>query len=289
MSAPRLVGVLGGMGPLATLDFLQRLLDITGRSATGACAHRDLECAADSGPASALAGGGEDPLPAMLQGIARLNAAGATCIVIPCNTAHAWYAPLSAHSAAPILHIVDATVQALQTAAQPSPARIGVISTRGALSQRLYQARLEAAGLDYLTPTEQELDTLFTPGCYAIKANDIATGGRLLAQTAEPCCTRRHAAGHGLHRGAHRPAPRRAGTAGAERGPGHRTGPGLPAPLAAGLSQGRPQHTTVGATTDTTTAATAPTVRRQQRQPRSQCQWQPQRPSPPYHRHMRRT
>ena len=191
MSAPRLVGVLGGMGPLATLDFLQRLLDISG-------AQRDQEHVPTvtwnvpqiPDRQRALAGGGEDPLPAMLQGIARLNAAGASCIAIPCNTAHAWYAPLSAHSTAPILHIVDATVQALQAAPQPSPARIGVIATRGALSQHLYQARLEAAGLDYLTPTEQELDTLFTPGCYAIKANDIATGGRLLAQTAEALLAR---------------------------------------------------------------------------------------------------
>lgn len=190
MSAPRLVGVLGGMGPLATLDFLQRLLEIR-------AAPRDQ----DHVPTVtwnvpqipdrqwALAGGGDDPLPAMLQGIERLNAAGATCIAIPCNTAHAWYDALSAHSRAPILHIVDATVQVLNATPQPN-ARIGLIATRGALNQRLYQSRLEAAGLDYLMSTEQELDQLFTPGCYAIKAHDIATGGRLLTQTAEALLAR---------------------------------------------------------------------------------------------------
>ena len=117
MTAPqrRLVGVLGGMGPAATVDFLQRLLDAHPVS-------RDQ----DHVPTVvwnvpqipdrqlALAGQGADPLPAMAEGMARLNAAGATCIAIPCNTAHAWWGPLSAHSAAPVLHIVDVTVQALR-------------------------------------------------------------------------------------------------------------------------------------------------------------------------------
>lgn len=193
MSAPRLVGVLGGMGPLATLDFLQRLLEASG-------ARRDQEHVPTvtwnvpqiPDRQLALAGGGADPLPAMLQGIERLNAAGASCIAIPCNTAHAWYEALSAHSRVPIFHIVDATVQALQSAPQPSHSapRIGLIATRGALEQRLYQSRLEAAGLEYLVPTAQELDQFFMPGCYAIKAHDIASGGRLLALSAEALLAR---------------------------------------------------------------------------------------------------
>ncbi|WP_370679094.1 aspartate/glutamate racemase family protein [Comamonas sp. GB3 AK4-5] len=191
MSAPRLVGVLGGMGPLATLDFLQRLLEVR-------AARRDQEHVPTvtwnvpqiPDRQLALAGGGADPLPAMLQGIERLNAAGASCIAIPCNTAHAWYEPLSAHSRAPIFHIVDATVQALLADAQQHRPRIGLIATRGALEQGLYQSRLEAAGLDYLTPTPQELDQFFMPGCYAIKAHDIASGGRLLALSAEALLAR---------------------------------------------------------------------------------------------------
>lgn len=186
----RLVGVLGGMGPLATLDFLHQLLQAR-------AARRDQ----DHVPTVtwnvpqipdrqlALAGTGEDPLPAMREGIARLNAAGATCIAIPCNTAHLWWDALGAHSAAPILHIVDATIDALRARHRPGE-RIGIIATRGALAQRLYQARLEAAGLDYLTHSPQELDDLFTPGCYAIKAGDIATGGRLIADAAQRLLSR---------------------------------------------------------------------------------------------------
>lgn len=183
--SPRLVGVLGGMGPLATLDFLQKLLDAK-------IVQRDQ----DHVPTvtwnvpqipdrqKALAGTGEDPLPAMLQGIERLNAAGATCIAIPCNTAHIWFDDLQKHSAAPILHIVDATIDALRVRYK-SGDRIGIIATQGALNQRLYQSRLEAAGLDYITHSDQELDELFTPGCYAIKANDIPRGGQLLAESAQ--------------------------------------------------------------------------------------------------------
>lgn len=182
---PRLIGVLGGMGPLATLDFLHKLLQ-----ARAALRDQDhVPTVTWNVPQipdrqQALAGRGEDPLPAMAEGVARLDAAGATCIAIPCNTAHAWHSALSARSRVPILHIVDATVQAL-LAGHRGGGHIGLIATRGALDQGLYQSRLEAAGLDYLIPTPQDLDTLFTPGCYAIKANDIATGGRLLARSAQ--------------------------------------------------------------------------------------------------------
>lgn len=176
-----LIGVLGGMGPLATVDFLHKLV-----AATPAGGDQDhVPTVTWNVPQIpdrqlALAGAGKSPLPAMLDGVARLNAAGATRIVIPCNTAHSWYGALAAASAAPILHIVDATLAALAGSDGP----IGLIATRGALAAGLYQTRFEAAGLPFLTNTDDELDQLFTPGCYAIKRNELARGGALLQQAA---------------------------------------------------------------------------------------------------------
>jgi aspartate racemase len=109
-----LIGVLGGMGPLAAVDFLHKRI-------ASAPAKRDQ----DHVPTlvwnvpqipdrqKALAGTGPSPLPAMLEGIARLNAAGASRIVIPCNTAHIWFDDLQSASQAPIIHIADATITAL--------------------------------------------------------------------------------------------------------------------------------------------------------------------------------
>lgn len=184
-----LVGVLGGMGPLATLDFLQKLI-------TATPVRRDQ----DHVPTvvwnvpqipdrqKALAGTGESPLPAMLHGIAQLNAAGATRIVIPCNTAHAWFDALASASAAPLIHIVQASLDALvafEEASGVSGAPVGLIATRGTLDAKLYQPHLEARGIPFVVNTSEELDTLFTPGCYAIKQGELERGGKLLEQAAQ--------------------------------------------------------------------------------------------------------
>ncbi|MCG2586644.1 aspartate/glutamate racemase family protein [Massilia sp. TS11] len=183
MKQPGLVGVLGGMGPLATVDFLHKLVALTP-------AARDQ----DHVPTVVwnvpqvpdrqhyLAGHGADPLPALLAGVAALNQAGACRIVIPCNTAHYWYAALAAASAAPILHIADITVDALALA---PGARVGLIATEATLAAGIYQQRLAARGLDCLVPAPEITRTAFTPGCYAVKRHALAEGGALLAQVAD--------------------------------------------------------------------------------------------------------
>lgn len=184
--AAPLIGVLGGMGPLATLDFLRKLIASTP-------AQRDQ----DHVPTvvwnvpqipdrqRALAGTGESPLPALLHGIAQLNVAGATRIVIPCNTAHAWFDALAAASPAPLIHIIQASLDALEAASAPSGAVVGLIATRGTLDAMLYQPHLKARGIPFVVNTPEELDSLFTPGCYAVKRGELERGGKLLEQAAQ--------------------------------------------------------------------------------------------------------
>lgn len=181
MAKPFLLGVLGGMGPLATLDFQHQLLAATP-------AERDqhhLPSVVWNVPQiadrqKALAGTGPSPLPQLLHGIEKLNQAGASHIVIPCNTAHHWYPQLSEASDAPVLHIVDATVEALlQTPKQPQ--RVGIIATKGTLDAGWYQQRLAAQGIDAITPEDDELAEWFVPGCYAVKRGKLEEAGELLS------------------------------------------------------------------------------------------------------------
>ena len=184
MSRTPLIGVLGGMGPLATVDFLHKVV----ASTPATCDQDHVPLLVWNVPQipdrqKALAGTGESPLPALLRGIERLNAGGATRIAIPCNTAHLWSDALAGASAAPLIHIVDAAVDAVERRhGQDGP--IGIVATRGTLAAGLYQERLAARGLPFLINTDDELDALFTPGCYAIKQNRLDHGGSLLESAA---------------------------------------------------------------------------------------------------------
>src|SRR5438552_677133 len=110
---PRL-GVLGGMGPLATAHFLRRLVELT--PATRDQDHVPVVVWGDStipdrvGP---IFGRGEPPLPAMVDGLNVLADAGATMVAIVCNTAHHWYREMMDVSSRPILHIAEAALREL--------------------------------------------------------------------------------------------------------------------------------------------------------------------------------
>ena len=178
----RLVGILGGMGPLATVDLMAKII-----AQTPAARDKDhVPVVAWNVPQvpdrqQALAGDGPSPLPAMQQGIARLNDAGATCIAIACNTAHHWHEALQAASSAPILHIAQITLTMLQREQDNGPAGpVGLIATQGTLAARLYQDLLEPAGIECLLPDAQQMSALFVPGCYAIKRGAVSEGGSLL-------------------------------------------------------------------------------------------------------------
>ncbi|KNC90923.1 aspartate/glutamate racemase family protein [Trabulsiella odontotermitis] len=181
MAKPFLLGVLGGMGPLATLDFQRRLLDVTPAQSD----QQQIPTVVWNVPQiadrqKALAGTGPSPLPQLLHGIEKLNKAGASHIAIPCNTAHHWYDALSDASEAPILHIVDATLDALAQSAQ-RPQRVGVIATKGTLEAGWYQTRLAQQDIEVVVPTEEELAQWFVPGCYAVKRGALTEGGELLS------------------------------------------------------------------------------------------------------------
>jgi aspartate racemase len=179
------LGVLGGMGPLASAHFMVRLTTLT--PATRDQEHIPAVLWSDPRipDRSSAKGGGQDPLPFLQRGIRGLVAAGCSAIAVPCNTAHGWFEGMQA--AAPgvtFFHIVDEAAAAL-TQIVPPGGTIGVMGTAGTLRMRLYQDRLEARGWKTITPDEDEMARLVTPAIAAVKANRVADAYAPLAEMSE--------------------------------------------------------------------------------------------------------
>lgn len=180
----RMLGVLGGMGPLASAEFMRRLTLLT----PAARDQDHIPSVLWSDPrvpdrTAARIAGGEDPLPALLRGIRGLEAAGAGAIAIPCNTAHGWFDAMQDATRLPILHIVDAAAEELaRLGVTAGP--VGVMGTAGTLAMRLYQQRLEARGYACLVPEPSEMETLVTPAIAQVKANAVAAAYTPLAEAA---------------------------------------------------------------------------------------------------------
>lgn len=170
MNRWRTIGVIGGMGPAATVDFLARLTAAVGADEdTG---HPRILI--DSNPHvpsrnAAYAGTGPSPGPALATMARGLAAQGAELLAMPCNAAHGWAADIRAATPLPFIDMVKAT------AARIGPARcIGLIAVAATVDARLYHRPLELAGAEVLTPPRESVAALVA----RVKAGDAGAAAR---------------------------------------------------------------------------------------------------------------
>ena len=145
------LGVVGGLGPLASADFYLKLTQLT-----PAATDRDhvplamLSLPQTPDRSGAVLGTGPSPFPELQQAVRILDALGAECIVITCNTAHHWFDELAATSRARLLHVADGAIRALRT--ETLEGKVAVLATRGTLHSGFYQRRLADEGFEPVVP-----------------------------------------------------------------------------------------------------------------------------------------
>ena len=155
-NSTRTVGVIGGMGPGAAIDFVRTVMSLSE-------ADRDedhIPTLIDNNTQipnrqAAILRGGPSPGPEIASMGKRLEGAGADFLVMPCNTAHAFQADLLDAISIPFLSIIDVAVEA-----SGEYRRVGVLATEGCIRAGMYQRALTNAGLGPVTPPEKEVREL---------------------------------------------------------------------------------------------------------------------------------
>ncbi|RSB25668.1 aspartate/glutamate racemase family protein [Enterobacter cloacae] len=148
----KIIGILGGMGPGATVDAFSKLVSHTPAkkdqehipviiSSLPGIPDR-TECIINDGPS---------PLPGMLNSLRILEEAGASCIVMPCNTAHFWYEELKASTNATFLSIIDAASRKVLSDDSDS---VAILATTATIRAGLYQKKLSGEGIKCIVPDE---------------------------------------------------------------------------------------------------------------------------------------
>ncbi len=152
----KLVGVIGGMGPDATIDFMSKVLEFTPAESD----QHHVRMLVDQNPRTpsrqqALKGEGESPAAVLAHAAARLQQAGVDFLVMPCNTAHAWQDAIAAAVTIPFISIIDESVS---QAVGGADGAIGLLTTPGCFAANLYQDAIGMTGREVIVQTQAELD-----------------------------------------------------------------------------------------------------------------------------------
>lgn len=151
------VGVIGGMGPAATVEFMRRVI-----ASTPATDDRDhIHMIVDNDPKvpsrieALITGTGESPAPTIAAMARRLERAGADFIVIPCNTAHGYWSAAAEAVDIPVWHLAELTL-ARVASEQGAPVRVGMLASPAVRRIQLYEPYAAAHGMSLLYATPEE-------------------------------------------------------------------------------------------------------------------------------------
>ncbi|MFC1236284.1 aspartate/glutamate racemase family protein [Vibrio sp. F74] len=171
------LGVLGGMGPMATVDFVKRIVE-----KSPACSDQEhMSMIISNDPVipdrtKHILENGENPLGKMLKNLMNLKDSGATKVVIPCNTAHYWLDKLSNNERVSFISIIDAV---MNEASRRQMCRVGVLATNATIQTGIYTHAIETRGMQAILPTATEQFQVME-GIYCVKAGQIEQGRRLM-------------------------------------------------------------------------------------------------------------
>lgn len=146
------LGVLGGVGPAATVDFMRKIVRLT----QAARDQDHIKVVVEQNPqipdrTANLVGDGDDPTIALLATCQRLEADGADAVAIPCNTAHAYVRRIQRHLGIPIVNMLSEVVAHVR-AQMPDVCRLGLLATSGTVASGVYREVVEPAGMRLLEP-----------------------------------------------------------------------------------------------------------------------------------------
>ncbi len=163
------IGIIGGMGPEATLDLFGKLIRHTDASCDAEHIRVYIDCHTGIPDRTrAILKGGESPVPYIVESAEKLAAMGADFLLLPCNTSHYYYDEISARSPVPVVNMIRTAAEALKA---EGVTRVGILATDGTLRSDVYQRELAACGVDSVCPEGEEQRAVMRLIYEGIKAN----------------------------------------------------------------------------------------------------------------------
>ncbi|QZY56337.1 aspartate/glutamate racemase family protein [Crassaminicella profunda] len=169
------LGILGGMGPLATADLFKKVILLTDAN----CDQEHIHILIDNNTSipdrtAHLIAEGDDPREQLIASAKRLESMGADFLIMPCNTAHNFYEAIIKEIEIPFLNMIEETSKFI--AEKYAGKKIGLLATEGTCQTGVYDRAIQKYGMELVKPTKTQKNV--TDFIYDIKAGkDITIDG----------------------------------------------------------------------------------------------------------------
>lgn len=169
------LGIIGGVGPLATMLIGEMIVRKTVADKDQDHIHSIITNNSDIPDRTAfiLGESDENPVPVIVSDTHRLEAAGAEVLIMPCNTAHSFYQEIQQETTLPLIHMIDETARFVK---QKGARRVGVLGTNGTIATGIYQKACEELGMVAVLPDEATQKLVMSLIYDDIKAGKRADG-----------------------------------------------------------------------------------------------------------------
>jgi len=169
----KIIGILGGMGPEATIDLFYKIIKLTPAKKD----QEHLRIIIDNNPkipdrTAAILGKGKDPLPALRETAQNLEKAGADFIIIPCNTAHYFLSSIQESVKIPVLNMIEETAKETRKKIPPIK-KVGLLASVGVYETKIYHQQFKKFNIEVISPEEKDKEKVMKV-IYAVKAGDLS-------------------------------------------------------------------------------------------------------------------
>ncbi len=171
------IGIIGGMGPLATVDLFNKIVLNTK-------AQKDQEhirVVVDNNTnipdrTKAILQNGADPVKELVKSAKRLSKMGADFLIMPCNTAHYFHSKVQKKINIPLLNMLKITLNALK---EQGITKAGLLATDGTIQSGIYKTVFEGSGIELIYPEKEGQNAVMSMIYDGVKAGvkDFDTSG----------------------------------------------------------------------------------------------------------------
>ena len=180
----KVIGIIGGLGPEATVDMLKKIIDATPASIE----QEHIRVLVDNNPKTpcrikAILDNGPSSGPVLAEMAKGLEKSGAELLVIACHTAHYYYDEINNSTSIPVLSIIEETVKELQKK-HLEKRRIGLIASSALIQAGIYQKALLSVGLEVIEPSNEDISEVMAAIFSFKKGNKDCANKKIIGKVA---------------------------------------------------------------------------------------------------------